>query len=156
MIGRRIIRCHKKGVELSEENKKPSLFEWIKTKARELKSETFVLALAYRSPATPWYAKVFAALVVAYAFSPIDLIPDFIPVLGYLDDVILVPLGISLALKMIPEEVLVEARLQAQEAFPDGKPKNWVVGAIIILVWVALAALVIFWAVRWVRELSAG
>ena len=136
--------------------KKPSLFERLKAKAREIKTETFTLALAYRSPATPWYAKVFAAVVVAYAFSPIDLIPDFIPVLGYLDDVILVPLGISLALKMIPEEVLADARVQAEEAFPDGKPKNWVVGAIIILVWVVLAGLAIFWAVRWIRELIPG
>ena len=141
---------------MEDTEKKPSLFERLKTKAREIKTETFTLALAYRSPATPWYAKLFAALVVAYAFSPIDLIPDFIPVLGYLDDVILVPLGIKLALKMIPEEALAEARLQAQEAFPDGKPKNWVVGAIIILIWVALAALAIFWAVRWIRELTAG
>ena len=141
---------------MEDTEKKTSLFERLKTKAREIKTETFTLALAYRSPATPWYAKVFAALVVAYAFSPIDLIPDFIPVLGYLDDVILVPLGIKLALKMIPEEALAEARLQAQEAFPDGKPKNWVVGAIIILIWVALAALAIIWAVRWIRELTAG
>lgn len=136
--------------------KKPSLFERLKAKAREIKTETFTLALAYRSPATPWYAKVFAAVVVAYAFSPIDLIPDFIPVLGYLDDVILVPLGISLALKMIPEEVLADARVQAEEAFPDGNPKNWVVGAVIILVWVVLAGLAIFWAVRWIRELIPG
>lgn len=141
---------------MEKTEKKPSLFEQLKVKAQEIKTETFTLALAYRSPATPWYAKVFAAVVVAYAFSPIDLIPDFIPVLGYLDDVILVPLGISLALKMIPEEALAEAQLQAQEAFPDGKPKNWVVGAIIILVWVVLIALVLFWTVRWVRELTAG
>ena len=141
---------------MGEGNDKPSLFERIKIKAREIKAETFTLALAYKSPATPWYAKVFAAVVVAYAFSPIDLIPDFIPVLGYLDDIVLVPLGITLALKMIPEEVLAEARLQAQEAFPDGKPKNWVVGAVIILIWVVLAALAIFWAVRWILELTGG
>ncbi|KUK90155.1 MAG: hypothetical protein XE04_1567 [Marinimicrobia bacterium 46_43] len=65
-----------------------------------------MLYLAYRHPATPWYAKIFAAVVVGYAFSPIDLIPDFIPVLGYLDDILLVPLGITLALRMIPEEAL--------------------------------------------------
>ena len=113
---------------MEDTDKKPSLFERLKTKAREIKTETFTLALAYRSPATPWYAKVFAALVVAYAFSPIDLIPDFIPVLGYLDDVILVPLGISLALKMIPEEALAEARLQAQEAFRmESRRTGWLV-----------------------------
>ncbi len=104
MIGLRITRCPKEGLHLKDLDKKPLFFELLKAKAREIKTETFTLALAYRSPATPWYAKVFAAVVVAYAFSPIDLIPDFIPVLGYLDDVILVPLGISLALKMIPKK----------------------------------------------------
>jgi uncharacterized membrane protein YkvA (DUF1232 family) len=121
-----------------------------------LKRETFVLFLAYKHPDTPWYAKAFAGLVVAYAFSPIDLIPDFVPVLGYLDDLILVPLGIALALKMIPAEVLVEARRQAKQSFADGKPRNWVAGAVIILIWLVVLALVIFWMVRWIGELRSG
>ena len=78
----------------------------LKQRARLLKTQTFALYLAYQHPATPWYAKFFAGLVAAYAFSPIDLIPDFIPVLGYLDDLILIPLGVTLALKMIPTEVM--------------------------------------------------
>ena len=79
-------------------------------RARQLKRETYALYLAYRDPRVPWYAKVLAVCVVAYAFSPIDLIPDFIPVLGYLDDLVFVPLGISLALRLIPPEVMAECR----------------------------------------------
>jgi uncharacterized membrane protein YkvA (DUF1232 family) len=136
--------------------KPKSVFERIKARARDLKKETYALALAYRHPRTPWYAKVFAAVVVAYAFSPIDLVPDFIPILGYLDDLILVSLGINLALKMIPREVLDDARARAEVEFMDGKPRNWLAGAVIILIWVAVAALAVFWMVRWIRGLSSG
>lgn len=130
--------------------------EGLQTKARQIKQQTFVLYLAYRNPDTPWYAKVFGALVVAYAFSPIDLVPDFIPVLGYLDDLILVPVGIALALKMIPVAVLKEARLEAETGFIDGKPKSWVVGAIIIAIWVIVLALAVLWIVRWIVGLNGG
>ena len=131
-------------------------FDKIKEKARWLKQQAFVLYLAYKDPRTPWLAKVFAAIVVAYTFSPIDLVPDFIPILGYLDDLLLVPLGIALAIKMIPEEVMVDARAGVDEAFPDGKPKNWVAGAIIIAIWVIILVLVVFWMVRWIGDLRAG
>lgn len=108
-----------------QENQKYALCKQMRIKAKEIKADpSFTLAWAYRSPATPWYAKVFAAMIVAYAFSPIDLMPDFIPVLGYLDNVILVPRGITLAIKMIPEEVLAEARVQAKEAFQDNKQRS--------------------------------
>jgi uncharacterized membrane protein YkvA (DUF1232 family) len=127
-----------------------------KEKARSLKQQSFILYLAYKNPLTPWYAKVFAAVVVAYAFSPIDLIPDFVPVLGYLDDLLLVPLGIALALKMIPEEALAEAHAELDTAFPDGKPKSWVAGAIIIAIWVVVLAMVIFWMVRWISGLGGA
>jgi len=86
-----------------------------KQRVTQLKVETYALYLAYKDPRVPWYGKVFAACVVAYAFSPIDLIPDFIPVLGYLDDLILVPLGIALALKTVPKTVLEECRRNARE-----------------------------------------
>ncbi|USG67380.1 YkvA family protein [Brevibacillus ruminantium] len=86
-----------------------------KDKARLLKRDAFVLYFAYKDHRVAWYAKLFAICVVAYAFSPIDLIPDFIPILGYLDDIILVPLGIWLALKYIPKEVLRDCRAKAQE-----------------------------------------
>jgi len=119
----------------------------LKKRALILKSETYTLYLAYKDPRTPWYAKIFTGLVVAYAFSPIDLIPDFIPILGYLDDLILVPLGISLALKMIPQEVMAECRQRAQEEMSAGKPVNWAAAIVIILVWVGLAILCIRWAI---------
>ena len=133
-----------------------NFFDKIREKARWMKQQAYVLFLAYQDPRTPWAAKVFAGVVVAYAFSPIDLVPDFIPVLGYLDDLLLVPLGIALALKMIPEEVLVDARAGVETAFPDGKPKNWVAGAIIIVIWAVILALVIFWMVRWIGDIRAG
>jgi uncharacterized membrane protein YkvA (DUF1232 family) len=113
---------------------------------RRLKRETYALYLAYRHPGVPWYAKFFAAVVVAYAFSPIDLIPDFIPVLGYLDDLLLVPAGIALALKMIPPDVMTACRAQALEA--EGRPVNWLAAAIIVAIWVGLAAAAITLAVR--------
>ena len=85
----------------------------VKNRLRALKNELVVLYFAYRDPQTPLYAKIFSAIVVVYALSPIDLIPDFIPVLGYLDDLIIIPLGIYLALKMIPSEVMNRARKRA-------------------------------------------
>jgi uncharacterized membrane protein YkvA (DUF1232 family) len=109
--------------------------------ARALKRETYTLYLAYRDPRTPWYARVFTALVVGYAFSPIDLIPDAIPVLGYLDDLILVPLGAALALKMIPAEVLAESREKAEAAMRDGKPLNRTAAIVIVILWILLAVL---------------
>ncbi|MFN2146223.1 MAG: YkvA family protein [Anaerolineales bacterium] len=120
------------------------LEKW-KQVARKLKSDTYALYLAYKHPGTPWYAKVFAGLVIAYAFSPIDLVPDFIPVLGYLDDLILVPLGVTLAMKMIPSEVMEECRAQAEIEVQQDKPTNWVAAAVIIAIWVTLAALAIVW-----------
>lgn len=111
-----------------------------KQQARLLKRETYALYLAYRDPRVPWYAKMFTACVVAYAFSPIDLIPDFIPVLGYLDDLILIPLGIFLALKMVPQEVLVQCRAEAQVALSREKPANWMAAGAIVVVWVLVGA----------------
>ena len=112
-----------------------------KQRVRQLKAETYALYLAYRDPRTPWYARVFAAIVVGYAFSPIDLIPDFIPVLGYLDDLVLVPLGILLALKMIPPEVMAESRVKAQDIIAQGKPVNRAAAVIIVMLWILLAVL---------------
>ncbi len=113
-----------------------------KGRALELKTEVYALYLAYKDPRTPWYAKVFTALVVGYAFSPIDLIPDFIPVLGYLDDLVLVPLGVWVAMKMIPRQVMAESRAKAKEAEALGKPVNKVVAGVIVVIWIGLAAMV--------------
>ncbi|WP_127536866.1 YkvA family protein [Paenibacillus illinoisensis] len=111
----------------------------VKAMAREIKRNIFVLYLAYKDPRVSWYAKLFAVGVVAYAFSPIDLIPDFIPVLGYLDDLIIVPLGITIALKLIPQEVIRDCRDKAEEIRKKGKPTNWITGGLFILVWIVLA-----------------
>ncbi|MCG7381313.1 YkvA family protein [Paenibacillus sp. ACRRY] len=111
----------------------------VKAMAREIKRNVFVLYLAYKDARVPWYTKLFAICVVAYAFSPIDLIPDFIPVLGYLDDLIIVPLGITIALKLIPQEVIRDCRDKAEEIRKNGKPTNWVAGGLFIMVWIVLA-----------------
>lgn len=122
------------------------MLEKLKQRARYLKTETFALYLAARDPRTPWYAKLLVAGIVAYAFSPIDLIPDFVPVLGYLDDLILIPLGITLAIKLVPHSVLVECRTRAQETIKNGKPVSRVAGPVIVVIWLVLAALCIVWS----------
>jgi uncharacterized membrane protein YkvA (DUF1232 family) len=114
------------------------MFKKIKAWAKNLKRQIFILYYAYKDDRVPWYAKVFIASVVAYAFSPIDLIPDFIPILGYLDDVILLPLGILLALKMIPKDVLSDCEVKAEKRMKEGKPKNWIAGSIIALIWMVI------------------
>jgi len=122
-----------------------NLFDQLRQRAKQLKQETYALLLAYRHPQTPWYAKVVAGFVLFNAFSPIDIIPDFIPVLGYLDDVILIPAGIALSLKLIPPDVMAACRARAAEEASSEKPTNWLAGILIIAVWIALAALGILW-----------
>src|SRR3712207_5553770 len=100
------------------------MLESWKHHARQLKTELYALYLAYKDPRVPWYARLVAACVVGYAFSPIDLIPDPIPILGYLDDLVLVPLGIALAIRLVPPVVLAECRLQAQQEMRQDKPVN--------------------------------
>jgi uncharacterized membrane protein YkvA (DUF1232 family) len=121
--------------------------QW-KQRARQLKVEVYAIYLAYRDPRVPWYARIFAACVVGYAFSPIDFIPDPIPVLGYLDDLVLIPLGVKLALSMIPANVMTESREKAQEIIRQGKPVNRVAAVVIIAIWLLLATLVIALMVR--------
>ena len=112
--------------------------------ARELKAQLLTLWFCRSHPDTPVIAKVLAILVLAYAFSPIDLIPDFIPVIGYLDDLIIVPAGIYLTLRLIPEHVKAQSRLKADAwvAQSHEKPKNYFAAAIIVLLWLAVA----YWA----------
>jgi uncharacterized membrane protein YkvA (DUF1232 family) len=129
-----------------------SFVETWKSRAHQLKTEVYALYLAYKDPRTPWYARIFAAMVVAYAFSPIDLIPDPIPVLGYLDDLVLIPLGVFLALKMIPGEVMVECRSKAKEVMAQGKPVNKVAAAVIVVIWVGMAVLVGVLAYRFFKK----
>ncbi|MEG3438472.1 YkvA family protein [Pannus brasiliensis CCIBt3594] len=124
----------------------------LKQQAKRLKTELYALYLAYRDPRVPWYARAFAACVVAYAFSPIDLIPDPIPILGYLDDLILVPLGIKLALKMIPPKVMAECRVRARSTTPSNKPKNWFAAGIIVILWVSLAVFALRFALHFLDK----
>lgn len=122
-----------------------AIFENLNKGARHLKRETYTLYLAYRDPRTPWFAKAFSALVVAYALSPLDLIPDFIPVLGYLDDLVLVPLGIYFAVKMIPADIYQEAREQAVRVESEDHPNSGWVVALILLIWLGAFVLTGWW-----------
>ncbi|MEG4117185.1 YkvA family protein [Microcoleus sp. N9_B4] len=120
----------------------------LKKVARRLKKQTYAVYLASTDPRVPWYVRILAGLTVAYAFSPIDLIPDFIPVLGYLDDLIIVPLGIWLVLKMIPSQVLAECREKAAAEIERGKPINRTAAVVIIAIWIGLGILAAIWLTR--------
>jgi uncharacterized membrane protein YkvA (DUF1232 family) len=110
------------------------MVEWLKNWARTTKRDVHALYLASRDPRVPWYAKATGLLVAGYALSPIDLIPDFIPVLGYLDDLILVPLGILLAIQFIPPAIMAEHRRSAAAA--QGRPRSRIAAAIIVGIWI--------------------
>lgn len=118
------------------------MLETIKQRARRLKQETLALYLAARHPGTPWYARALAAGVAAYALSPIDLIPDFVPVLGYLDDLLIVPAGIALAIRLVPPTVMAECRARAEEAFTQGRPVSRAAAAAVVITWIVGAVLV--------------
>lgn len=127
-----------------------SLFSDLRQWARKLKSDLVTLWFCQKHPDTPLAARALSVLVVAYAFSPIDLIPDFIPVLGYLDDVVILPVGIYLALRLIPGHVKAESRVKAaewQEA-QNHRPRNWPAAAVIIFLW----ALLMYWGWRWAQS----
>lgn len=115
-----------------------------KERVRALKRETLALYLACRHPCVPWYAKGLALLVVGYALSPIDLIPDFIPVLGYLDDLVIVPLGIMLVIRMVPEEVLAECRRQSEGLIGRSTRLAKIAATVIVAIWILTAALVVW------------
>lgn len=113
--------------------------------ARQLKQEVRVLYLALRDPRTPWYARAAAGCVVAYALSPIDLIPDPIPILGYLDDLVIVPLGILLVRRMIPRQVMHDCRQRSAQPLPARW--RWFGGAIILVLWLAVASAIAAWII---------
>lgn len=115
----------------------PGSFKGLRAWAKQLKLEVLTLFFALKHPYTPWYAKAVAAVVVGYALSPIDLVPDFIPILGYLDDVILLPVGIALALRLIPPAILDECR-QAAAAIHGKLPRLWLAAVVIILLWLVV------------------
>jgi len=123
-----------------------TLLAGLRERARQLKTEVLALYLAARHPRTPWYAKLFLFAIVAYALSPIDLIPDFIPVLGLVDEIILLPLAIALALKMIPAGVMSECRARATQLQLRASWMGRLGAAFIVLVWLSLIVLAAIWA----------
>jgi uncharacterized membrane protein YkvA (DUF1232 family) len=126
------------------------MLEKLRERVNHLKRETYALYLAYRHPQTPRLAKIWTLVVVAYALSPIDLIPDFIPVLGYLDDLILIPMGIAIAIRLIPAEIMRECREQAAQAVEDPNVGR-AAAIVIIVIWVLLALMLIWWIYGLVR-----
>lgn len=115
----------------------------LKDRAKQLKTDIPAVFLALKRRETPWYAKVVAGLTVGYALSPIDLIPDFIPVLGYLDDLIILPALVALTVRMIPAEVMAQCRAEAEDMWKDGKPKKWYYAVPIVLVWLLVVFLIV-------------
>ncbi len=120
---------------MSTDRKSLSRIERWKLHAAELRSDTYALYLACRDPRVPWLPKFLAANVVAYALSPIDLIPDFIPVIGYLDDLILVPLGLALVIRLVPEEVMAAHRATAAHRLSGTHHIKWAGAAIVLIIW---------------------
>jgi uncharacterized membrane protein YkvA (DUF1232 family) len=120
------------------------IFERLRQWARTIKRDALMLYLAAHDPRVPWYAKVVAACVAAYALSPIDFIPDFIPVLGYLDDVIIVPLGIVLAIRLIPPALREELRCAAIEQ-SQRRPASYIGAAMILMMWLVAGIALLFW-----------
>ena len=116
--------------------------------ARSLETEVFALSLACRDPRVPWYAKAATACVVAYAFSPIDLIPDFVPVLGHLDDLLLVPLGVLVVRRMIPPAALADCRARAADVMATGRPTSWTAALVVVAAWIGAAVAAAAWCLR--------
>ena len=115
----------------------------LKERAKKLKTDIPAILLALKDKETPIVAKIFAGITVAYALSPVDLVPDFIPVLGYLDDVILLPMLVALTIKFIPEDALERNRKQSEGMWKDGKPKKWYYAIPIVIFWILLVCLIV-------------
>ena len=123
-----------------------ALIARLRERARALKADALALYYAARHPRTPWYAKAFVVAIVAYALSPIDLIPDFIPVLGFVDEIILLPFAIALAVKMIPGDVMAECRARASQEQLTGSWLGRIGAALVVVFWLALIVLAGMWA----------
>jgi uncharacterized membrane protein YkvA (DUF1232 family) len=128
----------------------------LRARAKHLKDETYALYLACKDPRVPWYVKFFAALVVAHTVSPIDLIPDFIPVLGYLDDLVITPLGLFIALRMIPADVMIEARQRAAAGAGPGAAARRAGVVIVLLTWAVVLTATLALLMRMMQERSPG
>ena len=121
-------------------SKRP-LLQKLRDHAQRLKRETMALYFAARDPATPWYAKAFVAFVVAYALSPIDPIPDFIPVLGFVDEIILLPFALAFAIRLIPPSVMKAARIRASEEISGQRPRSYTAAVVIVMLWITAIVL---------------
>ena len=115
----------------------------LKEKAKQLKTDVPAVFLALKDKKTPWYAKLFALLTVVYALSPIDFIPDFVPVLGYLDDLVILPVLVARTIRFIPKEVFAEYRAQAEGLWQGGKPEKWYYALPILLIWALILFLIV-------------
>ena len=125
-----------------------SMWNRLKTWAHRMKRDTLALYLARRDPRVPWHAKAMAMVTAAYALSPIDLIPDFIPVLGYLDELIILPLFIYVTIRLIPPDIMVELRAQADQHLSENRPRSMTGAVVIILIWLSIVALVVYWLIN--------
>ncbi len=126
-----------------------SMFTSLKAQAKQLKQHTLTVYFAARDPRTPLFVRALAVFVAAYALSPIDLIPDFIPVIGYLDDLLLVPLGLALVVRLTPPEILESAREQARQA--ASRPISYTAAVFFVALWLVVAWVVVSWVVSVVR-----
>lgn len=115
----------------------------LKERAKQLKKDIPAIFLALKKKETPWYAKALAILTIGYALSPIDLIPDFIPVLGYLDDVLLLPVMVAATVKLIPSDIFAQCRIESEQLWKDGKPKKWYYAVPIVLIWIVIVVLIV-------------
>ena len=127
----------------------PTPIQRWRQRVRALKQETYALFLAARDPRTPLAARLLVAAIVAYALSPIDLIPDFIPVLGLIDDLVLLPAGIALALRLIPADVLAASRVEAAKRLDGRRPQSRVAAVVIVLIWLALMLVFLRYVIGW-------
>ncbi len=127
----------------------PAVISALKQKAKRLKNESYALHFAYKDPRTPWQAKMIIIFTLGYLLSPIDLIPDFIPVIGYLDDLVIVPLLIAVSIRLIPNKVMEESRVKAAET-PISLKKKWWMAAIFVLIWTGILYFLIkvFWLAK--------
>ena len=117
----------------------------LKERAQRLKSDIPAIFIALKDKETPWYTKILATITVGYALSPIDLIPDFIPVLGYLDDIILLPLFVAITVRLIPKDVWERSHRQSENMWANGKPKRWYYAIPIVVIWLLIIWLIIKW-----------
>ena len=115
----------------------------LKEKSNELKQNISAIYIAFKKKQTPIIAKIFAGITIGYALSPIDIIPDFIPILGYLDDLILLPLFIWISIKLIPKDIMEQSKIEAVDLWKDGKPKKWYYGIPIVIFWLIIAIIAI-------------